>query len=152
MARKEVLTQNGKREPCVNVDAAVGPVKFARVKNLQGDVMLVQAILHTLGTRVGAAYVGCRSKDDLPIPNGKYDSKTENAIVGYQKSQPTAMLLTDGIIDHASYRNRNVRIFTPETRLMTITQLHIELRVLFDTSDYASELTRIVPQLLPWLN
>jgi hypothetical protein len=44
MAKKEVLTRNGNPEPCVNVDAAVGPVKVARVQNLPGDVMLIQAI------------------------------------------------------------------------------------------------------------
>jgi hypothetical protein len=150
MARKETLTRNGNREPCLNIDAPVGPRKVTRVKNLHGDVMLVQAIFHVLAARVAPSYVGLATMDEVPKPTGRYDSKTEAAIQGYQTNQRSGLLRVDGVIDPASYRGRNI-VSTADTPFMTMTLLHVDLRVLFDTPEYSTELTRLVPQLLPWL-
>src|SRR5262249_33122547 len=150
MAKKETLTRNGSQEPCVNVDAPVGPTKIARVKNLPGDVMLIQAIFHILARRLWPGYIGLPSMDQVPTPNGHYDLKTETAILRYQTTNRSGLLQADGIIDPASYHHRNI-IDLLDSRLMTITSLHLELRILFDPIDYTTELTRLVPQLLPWL-
>jgi hypothetical protein len=60
------------------------------------------------------------------------------------------LLSADGVIDPASYGDRNI-INRLDSQLMTITLLHLDLRALFDAADYTTELTRLVPQLGPWL-
>jgi hypothetical protein len=150
MAKKEMLTRNGNREPCVNVNAPVGPTKVARVRNLPGDVMLIQAIFHVLARRLWPGYIGLPSLDEVPTPDGRYDPKTEAAIRRYQAANRSGLLNADGVIDPASYRNRNI-VSRTDAQLMTITNLHLDLRVLFDPADYTTELTHLVPQLRPWL-
>lgn len=150
MAMRETLTRNGKQELCVNIEAPVGPPKEARVKNLPGDVMLIQSILFTLASRIEPAYIGFRSMDEVPKPTGQFDLPTETGIRRYQQKQSSQLLAVDGIVDPASYQDRKI-IDHVDSRLMTITNMHLDLLVLFDPSDYRSELTRMVPQLLPWL-
>jgi hypothetical protein len=150
MAKKEMLTRNGKQAPCVNVDAPVGPTKVARVRNLPGDVMLIQAIFHVLASRLWPGYIGLQSLDQVPTPNGQFDLKTETAILSYQTTYRSGLLRADGVIDPASNHHRNI-IDRLDSRLMTITSLHRDLFVLFDPTDYPTELTRLVPQLRPWL-
>jgi hypothetical protein len=91
--------------------------------------------------------------DEVPEPTGKYDLKTEKAILRYQTNHRTELLTADGVIDPASYNGRNIlhHASGPHSRVMTITDLHCDLHVLFDPRDYTTELTRIVPQLVPWL-
>jgi hypothetical protein len=150
MAKKETLTRNGNQETCVNIDAPVGPTKIARVKNLPGDVMLIQAIFHVLARRLQPGYIGLQSLDEVPIPNARYDSKTETAILRYQTTNRPGLLRADGVIDPAKYQRRNV-INRLDSELMTITLLHLDLFALFHPADYTTELTRLVPQLAPWL-
>jgi hypothetical protein len=149
MAKIESLTRNGKQEPCVNVDAPVGPTKVTRVRNLPGDVMLIQAIFHVL-SRGGLDSIGLQSMDQVPTPTGRYDLKTETAILRYQTRWRRLLLNADGVIDPASYRDRNV-VHQIRSQLMTITDLHVSLRVMFAPSDYVEALTTLVPQLGPWL-
>src|SRR5262245_51307695 len=124
MAKIETLTLNGNRERCVNLDAPVGPTKVARVKNLPGDVMLVQAMFHAFATRGAPGLVGLLSMDQVPTPNGIYDEKTEAVILAYQTMLRQDVLKADGVIDPASYRHRNI-VNYPDPRLMTITMLHV---------------------------
>lgn len=150
MAKKETLTRGGKQEACVNLDAPVGPTAVRRVQNQQGDVMLVQSIFHVLGTRLTPAYLKLQSMDEVPRPTGRFDEKTEKVIRNYQANNSASALRLDGVIDPASYRNRNLDN-REDARFMTVTLFHIDLFVLFDGADYAAELTRLVPQLRPWL-
>lgn len=150
MAKRDVLTRGGKQEACVNLDAPVGPASVGRVRNRPGDVMLVQSIFNVFGKRLGPTFLGLQSMNEVPTPNGKYDDKTEKVIANYQAGNRANALRVDGVIDPASYGNRNIENDV-SSKFMTITLLHIDLFVLFDTADYAAELLRLVPQLRPWL-
>jgi hypothetical protein len=151
MAKREILTRNGQQEPCVNIDAPVGPTKERRVKNLKGDVMLIQAMLHVIAKRLfSPGFIGLLSMDEVPTPNGIYDLKTEGAILSYQSKWRSELLRADGVIDPASYHNRNV-IDRLGSQLMTITHLHFQLKVMFDPANYTTELMGLVPQLAAWI-
>jgi hypothetical protein len=150
MAARETLTRNGTQQTGINIDAPVGPTKVARVKNLKGDVLLIQGVLFVLAKRTFPPVIGLQSMDQVPTPDGIYDGKTEAAILAYQTRYRPELLQADGVIDPASYQHRNV-VSLLSSRLMTITHLHEQLRVLFDDPDYTPELKRLVPQLASWL-
>jgi hypothetical protein len=150
MAARESLTRNGGQEAAINIDAPVGPTKVTRVKNLKGDVMLIQGVLFVLAKRLNPPLIGLQSMDQVPTPDGTYEAKTEAAILAYQTRYRPELLQADGVIDPASYHRRNI-IEHLGSRLMTITHLHEQLRVHFGDADYTSELKRLVPQLASWL-
>ena len=141
----------GDTAPCINVDAPVGPTKLSRVQNLKGDVMLIQASFFALAKWLNVNRVGLQSMDQVPVPTGLFDAKTEAAIRAYQGKKGWRPLNRDGVIDPASYRNRTVRLGGP---LMTITNLHLDLGELallrgFEMNQYPQMLSLLVPQLGP---
>src|SRR5262245_58903071 len=164
MAKIETLTRNGKQEPCINVHEPVGPWKVGRVRNLYGDVMLVQAAIYTLARIMNPTFIigSTRYWELAPQPTGHYDSQTENAIQLFQKTRRVDLLKAYGVVDAGSYHTRNVvgreeLSKNTETdnlvshRLMTITLLHVLLRDSLGGDNYPEELLRRVPKLAGWL-
>jgi len=153
MATKEPITINGVSTVGFNVCDTVGNGGKNRTDN--GDVMLIQAMLHALANSDGvpaASRVGLTSMSQVPEPTGTFDAKTQHAILSYQRRWHQVLLRVDGVIHPASYQRRNILFGRPGERLMTITHFHHQL--LSSTNllpDYTIELTRKFPRLAPLL-
>jgi hypothetical protein len=106
MAKRDTITIRGERFPCVNVDGSVGD-RAKHADNLEGDVLLIQAIFITLADSVFAPVdLGLKSAADVPRATGKCDSLLESAILGFQKFRENKgwESWTDGVIHPASYK------------------------------------------------
>jgi hypothetical protein len=149
MARREQITINNMVTEGVNIDQPVGPGPTA--KNLQQDVMLIQAMFEKLAERAGPGFLGLGSWDDVPEPSGNFDDKTEKAIKSYQRKYLHQLLSADSNIHPGAFQGRNIRFNGADTPQMTITLLHIQLRgkYLFSAHpiSYLTEIKRTVPQL-----
>jgi len=151
MATKETITVDGVQSNCLNISETVG----VNGSNKAGDVMLIQAMLQYIAEGLTPQRIGLDSKDDLPVVSGAFDAPTENAIKRYQMLRVLALLQQTGfagLIHPASYKGRNIRLMTGGNfRFMTITLLHFDAQEAFPGVDYTKEITRKIPQLLPWL-
>ncbi len=147
MATKQTITVNEMRRPSLNVSHTVG----AGGRNDPGDVMLIQAMFQFIAaSRLGPEALGVNSMDDVPAPTGKFDSKTAQLIKAFQrKFHPKLLLRADGLIHHGDYILRNISFEDKESRLMSITLLH--LLCMMVRADYTTEITREFPQLLPFI-
>ncbi len=151
MARREIITLDGKEEFALNVDETVG----IGGSNQIGDVMVIQAMLRYLAElRNDPYWAGLNSMSEVPEPTGKMDRKSRRAIKFFQKKNDYLLLSVDGIIHPANYKNRNVKLVdSDDVSLMTITLLHVELQLASETGlDYTIAILRRFANLGVWIN
>ncbi len=143
----------------VNTNFRIGP----NSENGQADVKLIQTLFRYL------SYASTNTKGDLgfhdgdvPEVTGKFDGKTQNVIRKFQMKNAAKLLSTDGFIDPASYKGRQIRVNhwdsllpKPQQQVMTITLLHIYAwyaASVFDVSgNYIGFLASMTPELRTWL-
>lgn len=136
-----------------NISGIVG-VGGANDKN---DVMLVQALFRMVGYSEYHARKNFRiCPNDMPQPTGSLDTKTIQAIWGFQRANADRLLSLDGKLHPANYKNRTIKNIAG--RLMAITLLNFlvaDTALMFYNDDVISGLKKIAPELVlkpydPW--
>ena len=119
-------------------------------RNEKSDVMLVQALFKLVGfSEHFAKEKFGLGLTDLPEPTGDFDTKTIQAIWGFQRRMASRLLNVDGKIHPGNYKNRVIKNFGG--RLMTITLLNI---LAFDgalaqfNTEVIPALKQVAPQLM----
>ena len=144
MGKVDVVTINHRPNYCFNLDRRVG----RNGANLVGDVAIIQGYLKYI-----QPYDKLMSDGEaipvVPEVNGRFDSTTAEAIETYQKNFSFRLLSSDGAIDPASYKNRNLNdVYNP---LMTITFLHIHAKnanKFYPYPNYIVGMMMTIPQVL----
>src|SRR5258708_27451329 len=118
MAMKQLMTFDGSKVPCFNVNYSVGMGGINRID----DLILVQAMFRFIADDGFGelSTLGISSHKELPQLTGVLDEKTVNAIHKYQDRWRRLLLSTDGLIHPADYINRDLKL-DATTRRMTIT-------------------------------
>lgn len=155
MAKRDKITYlSGGRtvtEACVNLTFSVG----VRGDNGPVDIMLIQTIFNYIGLprRQPLSPITGLSAREMPEITGILDSKTQAAILTFQRTHRNRLLAIDGKIESAKYEGRVISKLSG--RLMTITWLDFMLRdtaLMRNEPDHVEVLARMEPRLRPWLS
>lgn len=147
MPRRDLITIDGQSHYGLNVFNTVG----IGGANNPGDVMTVQAMFRYLYENNFRKNFPMITWEGLDLElTGTADAKTLRAIRSYQRLHSYALISTDGVIHPAKYENRNI-IHRINTRLMTITYLHLELWIADNSFDYTRDIARRFPNVAFWI-
>jgi hypothetical protein len=123
MATIEIADLGSVKMSHVNVTYPVGRGQ----RNEKNDVMAIQALFKLVGNSdLHAGIFFGLSARDLPDITGRFDEKTNRAILALQRKMSSRLLSADGMIHPASYRNRILQNALNGARLMVITWLNLE--------------------------
>jgi hypothetical protein len=146
MAKYDAVRIKGKMYLTLSNDHSVG----AGSRNEISDVMLIQAMLRYI---VPYQLMIAEPAPSYPAVTGVFDAETGEAINHFQSSFSPRLLNLDGVVHPPSYEGRDLKepLLKP---LMTITMLHIICKhstKFYAHSRYPLDITRLMPQLLPFL-
>jgi hypothetical protein len=144
MARRDIITIQGIKQPCLNLSGSVG----LGGDNERGDVMLIQAYLIYVHPQTQDLLSSNDGLVELAGVSGMYDADTSRALSDYCRARSGGFLEVNGRVDPASYEGRNIK--NPRGKLMVITRMHLDARAnqpRWRSSDYVSDILRFYPQL-----